>query len=62
VYKTIYLYTPLLYNKHMIRKQFHITDWQKEVLEIMAKNTGLKAAEILRRALTLGLKILQKEE
>jgi hypothetical protein len=46
----------------MIRKQVHITDWQKEVLEIMAKNTGLKAAEILRRALTLGLKILQKEE
>ncbi|MBW2010149.1 MAG: CopG family transcriptional regulator [Deltaproteobacteria bacterium] len=35
----------------MKRKNIHLTDKQVEQLEKMAKETGLKVAEIIRRAL-----------
>jgi len=35
----------------MIRKQLHITKRQKEYFEQEAKRTGIKEAELIRRAL-----------
>jgi len=44
----------------MIRKNIHITELQKERLEILAKSTGFKEAELMRLALEEGLKIIER--
>ena len=61
-YNTNYLTNAFnrVYNKHMIRKQIHITENQKSKLEELSKETGYKEAEIMRRALEEGLKIIER--
>jgi len=35
----------------MKRKNIHLTEWQIEVLQILAKRTGLSMADLIRRAI-----------
>ena len=47
---------------NMKRANVYFSEWQVKAISFLSRRTGLKPAEIMRRALDIGLKQILKEE